>query len=79
MSPFDSSTTASHKCSHYLSSMHRLKVALNFLIVDYDGMSSSTARGRLIPEVTSPVDRATMAVYSCFVYNYRPSPTASMP
>jgi hypothetical protein len=44
--------------------MHRLNVAPIFLFVDYGGMSISTARGRLISEVTSPVDTATMVFYS---------------
>jgi hypothetical protein len=57
--------------------MHRLKVALIFLIVDYGGMSISTARGRLIPEATSPGDRATMVFCSCFVDYYRLSRTVS--
>jgi hypothetical protein len=57
--------------------MHRLNVAPIFLIVDYGGMSISTARGRLIPEVTSPVDRATMVFYSCFVDIHRLSCTLS--
>jgi hypothetical protein len=43
--------------TYYLSGMHSLKVTAIFLIVDYGGMSISTARGRLTPEVTSPVDR----------------------
>jgi hypothetical protein len=34
-------------------------------------MSISTARGRLRPEMRSPVDRATTVFYSCFVDNYR--------
>jgi hypothetical protein len=46
--------------------MHSLKVTPIFLIVDYGGISISTARGRLTPEVTSPVDRATTVFYSCF-------------
>jgi hypothetical protein len=45
---------------HYLSNMHHLKVTPNFLIVDNDGMSISTARGRLRPEVTSPFDSLTV-------------------
>jgi hypothetical protein len=57
--------------------MHRLKVTPIFLIVDYGGMSISTARGRLTPEVTSPVDRATTVFYSCFVDIYRLSCTVS--
>jgi hypothetical protein len=48
-----------------------------FLIVDYGGMSISTARGRLTPEVTSPVDRATTVFSSCFVDIYRLSCTVS--
>jgi hypothetical protein len=31
----------------------------------------STARGRLTPEVTSPVDRVTTVFFSCFVDIYR--------
>jgi hypothetical protein len=57
--------------------MHSLKVTPIFLIVDYGGMSISTARGRLTPEVTSPVDRATTVFYSCFVDIYRLSCTVS--
>jgi hypothetical protein len=58
--------------------MHRLiQRCTHFLIVNYGGMSISTARGRLIPEVTSPVDRATMVFYSCFVDNCRLSCTVS--
>ncbi len=48
-----------------------------FLIVDYGGMSISTARGRLTPEVTSPVDGVTTVFYSCFVDIYRLSRTVS--
>jgi hypothetical protein len=40
-------------------------------------MSISTATGRLTPEVTSPVDRATTVFYSCFVDIYRLSCTVS--
>jgi hypothetical protein len=40
-------------------------------------MSISTARGRLTPEVTSPVDRATTVFSSCFVDNYRQSVSVS--
>jgi hypothetical protein len=36
--------------------MHRFKVLSSFSIVDYGEMFISTARGRLIPEVTSPFD-----------------------
>jgi hypothetical protein len=36
--------------------MHSLKVTPIFLIVDYGGISIATARGRLTPEVTSPID-----------------------
>jgi hypothetical protein len=57
--------------------MHRLKVTPIFLIVDYGGMSISTAMGRSTPEVTSPVDRATTVFYSCFVDIYRLSFTVS--
>jgi hypothetical protein len=57
--------------------MHRLKVIPNFLIVDYGGMWISTARGRLTPEMRSPVDRATTVFYTCFVDNYRLSRTVS--
>jgi hypothetical protein len=53
--------------TYYLSGMHSLKVTSIFLIVDYGGMSISIARGRLTPEVTSPVDRSTTVFYSCFV------------
>jgi hypothetical protein len=58
-SPFDSSTTVSCKCSIYTTYLDRLKVAPSFLIFDYGGMSISTVRGRLVLEVTSPVDSAT--------------------
>jgi hypothetical protein len=57
--------------------MHSLKVTPVFLIVDYGGISISTARGRLTPEVTSPVNRATTVFYSCFVDTYRLSCTVS--
>jgi hypothetical protein len=57
--------------------MHSLKVTPIFLIVDYGGISISTARGRLTPEVTSPVDRATTVFYSCFTDIYRLSCTVS--
>jgi hypothetical protein len=57
--------------TYYLSGMHSLKVTSIFLIVDYGGMSISTARGRLTPEVTSPVDRVTTVFSSCFVDIYR--------
>jgi hypothetical protein len=63
--------------TYYLSGMHSLKVAPIFLIVDYGGISISTARGRLTPEVTSPIDRATTVFYSCFVDIYRLSCTVS--
>jgi hypothetical protein len=36
--------------------MHRLKVKPMFFIVDNGGISILIATGRLIPEVTSPVD-----------------------
>jgi hypothetical protein len=58
--------------------MHRLNVAPTFLIVDYGGMSISTTRGRLIPEVTSSVDRATMVFFSCFADIHRLSHTILM-
>jgi hypothetical protein len=61
--------------TYYLSGMHSLKVTPIFLIVDYGGISISTARGRLKPEVTSPVDRATTVFYSCFIDIYRLSCT----
>jgi hypothetical protein len=57
--------------------MHRLKVTPIFLIVDYGGMSISAARGRLTPQVTSPVDRATTIFESCFADIYRLSCTVS--
>jgi hypothetical protein len=57
--------------TYYLSGMHSLKVTPIFLIVDYGEMSISTARGRLTPGVTSPVDRATTVFYSC--YRHLPS------
>jgi hypothetical protein len=56
---------------------HRLKVLPTFLIVDYGGLSILTARGRLRPEMKSPVDRATTVFYSCFVDIYRLSCTVS--
>jgi hypothetical protein len=49
----------------------------HFLTVDYDGMSISTGRWRLTPEVTSPVDRATTVFSSCFIDIYRLSCTVS--
>jgi hypothetical protein len=57
--------------------MHCLKVIPHFMVVDYGGMWISTARGRLRPQVRSPVDRATTVFYSCFVDNYRLSCTVS--
>jgi hypothetical protein len=54
-----------------------LKLYPGFFIVDYGGMSISTARGRLRPEMWSPVDKATTVLYSCFVDNYRLSCTVS--
>jgi hypothetical protein len=57
--------------------MHRLKVLLTFLIVDYGGMSISTTSRRLTPEMKSPVDGATTVFYSCFVDIYRLSYTVS--
>jgi hypothetical protein len=52
--------------------MHPLKVTPIFLIVDYGGISISTARGRLTPEETSPVDRAT-TVFLFVFYRHLPS------
>jgi hypothetical protein len=49
----------------------------HFLSVDYGGISISAARGRLTPEVTSPIDRATTVFYSCFIDIYRLSCTVS--
>jgi hypothetical protein len=63
--------------THYLSGTHPLKVTPIFSIVDYGGISISTARGRLTPEVTSPVDRATTVFCSCFIDIYRLSCTVS--
>jgi hypothetical protein len=60
-----------------MSGMHSLIVTPIFLIVDYGGISISTARVRLKPNVTSPVDRATTGFYSCFVDIYRLSCTVS--
>jgi hypothetical protein len=57
--------------------MHSLKVTPIFLIVDYGGISISTARGRLTPEVTSPIDKVTTVFYSCFIDIYRLSCTVS--
>jgi hypothetical protein len=63
--------------TYCLSGRHRLKVKPILLMVDYGGMWISTARGRLTPEVTSPIDRATTVFYSCFVDTYRLSCTVS--
>jgi hypothetical protein len=63
--------------TYCLSGMHSLKVTPIFLIVDYGGISISTARGRLTPELTPPVDRATTVFYSYFVDIYRLSCTVS--
>jgi hypothetical protein len=63
--------------TYYLSGMHSLKVTPIFIIADYGGISISTARGRLTPEGTSPVDRATAVFYSCFIDIYRLSCTVS--
>jgi hypothetical protein len=57
--------------THYLSNTHRLKVTRNLLIVNYGGMSISTARGHLRLEIRSPVDRMITVFCSCFVDNYR--------
>jgi hypothetical protein len=61
--------------TYYLSGMHHLKVTPTSLIVDNGRVSISTARGRLISEVTSPVHRATMVFYLCLVDIYRLSCT----
>jgi hypothetical protein len=50
--------------THFLFNMHRFKGILVLVIVDYDEMSISTARGCPKPEATSPVDRAT-TVFAC--------------
>jgi hypothetical protein len=42
--------------THFLSNMHRFKVILDFLIVNYGKMLISISRGRPRPEVTSRVD-----------------------
>jgi hypothetical protein len=79
-SPLDSSTTVFFSCSIHISCFNKLrfKVILVFLIVDYGGMSISSAKRRLRPEVTSPVDGATMVSYSCFSSDTsRPSSTVS--
>jgi hypothetical protein len=57
--------------------MQHLTVLLTFLIVDYGGMSISTARVLLRPEMRSPDDSATTVFYSCFVDIYRLSCTVS--
>jgi hypothetical protein len=54
--------------TYFLSNMHRFKVILVFVIVDYGEMSVSTARGRLKLEVLSPVDRATTVSYQCPIH-----------
>jgi hypothetical protein len=63
--------------TYYLSGTHSLKVTPIFLIVDYGGISISTARGRLTPEVMTLVDRATTVFFSCFVDIYCLSCTVS--
>jgi hypothetical protein len=60
-----------------LPSIHRLKNTTIFEIADSGGMSISAARGRLIPEVTSQINRTTTVFYSCFVDIYRLSCTVS--
>jgi hypothetical protein len=57
--------------------MHRFTVIPHVLVIDFGGMWISTARGRLRPEVRSPVDRVTTVFYSCFVDTYRLSYTVS--
>jgi hypothetical protein len=57
--------------TYNVSNTYRLEVIPSFLIADYGGMSILTARGRLRPEMRSPVDRATTVFYSCFVDSYR--------
>jgi hypothetical protein len=57
--------------TRYVCKMQLLKVIPNSFIVDYGGMLISTTRGRLRPEMRSPVDRATAVFYSSFVDNYR--------
>jgi hypothetical protein len=61
-SPFDSSTTVFYYCSiHFTCPTCTIRKLYSFFsIVDHGGMSISTARGRLRPEKTPPVDRATM-------------------
>jgi hypothetical protein len=63
--------------TYYLSGMHSLKVTPIFLIVDYGGISIAAARGRLTPEMTSPVDKVTTVFYSCFIDIHRLSCTVS--
>jgi hypothetical protein len=57
--------------------MEHLEDTPNLLIVDFGGMAISTARGRLMPKVTSPVYGAATFFYSCLVDNYHLSCTIS--
>jgi hypothetical protein len=53
-SPFDISTMVSYQCkTHYMPNRNHLKVMLIFSIVEYGGMSVSTASGRLGSDITS--------------------------
>jgi hypothetical protein len=51
--------------THFLSNMHRFKVILAFVIVDYGTMSISTTTGRPRPEMTPTVDKATTDFNLC--------------
>jgi hypothetical protein len=52
----------------FLSNMYRFKVILAFVIVDYGGLSISTAKEHPRPEMMSPVDRVTMVSCKCSMH-----------
>jgi hypothetical protein len=78
-SPFDSSTLVSYLCLTRITCLTQTSFGscIQFLIVDYGGLSISNAKGRLRLEMRSPVDRATAVFYSCFVDSYHLSSMVS--
>jgi hypothetical protein len=64
-----------HTC--FASIVYRSQVICVLWEVNNGGLSTWAAKGRLTPEVTSPVDRTTTVFYSCFVDIYRLSCTVS--
>jgi hypothetical protein len=55
----------------FASIVYRSQVICVSRVVNNGGLSISAARGRLRPELRSPVNRAITVFYSCFVDNYR--------